>query len=103
MAALQPAVDRIKYLITKDTLNKTPYQGTPDTITGNATEIWSYGLRIAAFNSDTNRWTLTTLKSSPTTNRHINAAYAAIYQLGYAPLPEDEQTCKNALIYGLVN
>lgn len=81
MAAIQPAVDRIKYLITKDTSNQTPYRGTPNTITGDATQIWSYGLKIAERTNG--NWSITTVRSSPTTNRHIRAAHMALRDLDY--------------------
>lgn len=78
MAALLPAVDRIAYL-----LGFNPgHQGTPVTIHGGRDVINSYGLTIVGSNGD-GYLVKTEADNSRTTNRHIQAAHAAIQMAGY--------------------
>ena len=87
MAALSPAVRRIRYRIT----GTYPYSdcreweagspNSPATISGGPHEIRSYALPIAWKDGD--EWIVTNEQNSPTTNRHIRAAHMALAELGY--------------------
>ncbi len=83
MAALQPAIDRINYLVGRGHPRKTPRTITRSVLyssNGNArvNEIYSYGMCIAWKNHAQLPWEVTTERSSRTTNRHIQAARIAL-------------------------
>ena len=75
MAALQPSVDRVKYVT-----GNGPYRGSPTTISGNANEVYSYAMRNAHRDPDTGVWTVVPYEDGPsvTTKRHIRAAFVAL-------------------------
>ena len=80
MASTDNAIARIEYL----TGRSDEYQATPTTITGNCNEIYSYELCIAHLTPI--GWYVIPYEegvkpdgsTSPTTKRHINAAWEAL-------------------------
>jgi hypothetical protein len=80
MASTESAIDRILYIIGRSDT----YQATPNTITGNPTEVYSYGLRIA--HKTPIGWYVIPYEDavkpngdkSVTTARHIRAAWEAL-------------------------
>ena len=74
MAAVQPAAERIMYLLGRGWHG---YTGSPSTISsqrsGDTVTIFSYALPIASLRGDT--LSVSNIRSSPTTNRHISAAH----------------------------
>jgi hypothetical protein len=87
MAAYEPAINRIKYLITGKTYpnrwQRVPSNDSPATISGGPESIYSYRLRIAR--KDGEDWVVTNERNSPTTNRHIAACHMAMTELGFLP------------------
>jgi predicted Zn finger-like uncharacterized protein len=86
MAAIQPAVDRVRYLAGDTHI----IQRTPTTITAKYNDIYSYGKCIAMQDGDSG-WYVTNDRDSRTTNRHIKAAHIALgrdrIDCGYVPDP----------------
>lgn len=79
MAAMEPAVKRIKYLLTGG-----DYQATPMTIQrkGEPITIRSYDMPII-LGAGGERYVTGEFGVSRTTDRHIRAAHAALKELGY--------------------
>jgi len=72
MARTEHAVARIRYLAG---LSKT-YRSTPSTLSGDQDRILSYRMPIAW--KENGEWVVTDKPSTPTTNRHKNAARIAL-------------------------
>lgn len=89
MAAVKPAVQRIKYLLTGG-----EYRATPDTISSGYAGIMSYAMPIVTGGGGVRY--VTNESSTATTNRHIRAAHQAMVELGYV---EDGPTFDGGCYY----
>lgn len=78
MAALQPAVDRIAYLITGNGKVRT----SPATISGIRGESINSYQKCIGRKQDDGTWRVNDEKDSMTTNRHVRALCAALDSLG---------------------
>lgn len=78
MAALQPAVDRIEYLITGNGKAKQ----SPATISGVRGESINSYQKCIGRKQDDGTWRVNDEKDSMTTNRHVRALCAALDSLG---------------------
>jgi hypothetical protein len=80
MAALQPAVDRVKYIIT----GTGKARSSPATISGVRGESINSYQKCIGRKQDDGTWRVNDEKDSMTTNRHVRALIVALDSLGIA-------------------